>query len=88
MKLLGHLERDYCTEAEASEEIWALRLYAAYLVEIVRGHRLDSGMRGAPAVEALSLQCIHRLIRTQQLCKLAVNEHLAAFRVHAEERWS
>ena len=69
VELLGHLERDHGTEAKASEEIRALGLNGAYLVEIVRGHGLDGGMRRAPAVEALGLQGIYRLIRAQQLRK-------------------
>src|SRR5256885_1545345 len=88
MKLLGDLKRDLGTHAKASKKIRAVWLNRPYLVDIMRVHCLNGRMRGSRAVEALGLQCIHRLLWPLQLRKFAVDKPLPAFPMDTEERRS
>src|SRR5262245_12573077 len=88
MELLRHLEGHQAAEGEAGQEIGAVGLEDANLLEVMSGHLLDPCVARQFAIQALRLQSIDRLLRAQITREIAVAEHPAAIRVHAEERWS
>src|SRR5580704_1321448 len=66
-QLLRDFIRDRATHAISTDQVWPVRTYPSNLLHVQSRHVFDFGKRRDGTVEALRLQTIKRLIRTQKV---------------------
>jgi hypothetical protein len=84
-ELLRHLERNQTAEGSPTQMVRATRLQRADLADVVRGHIFHTRVKRLLSIESLCLQPVERLVGTEAVRQIAIEEHIAAGRVDAEE---